>query len=187
MSTSLSNAAPQLNKSMKILLPETNGCTYADYPMTGNKWLTGKDKAPEGGYCFIKTDDQMPGATGFKTGYVWGSGPFGFGYYHLLTKQAHITLYHRINNRKVFTGASKGGGGCGGSICRCFFGSGSSPDPDAIPTRLPDIPADHMEELRRLFHARSVATAANDAQAQADLLAEATTLAQGHYIYNQAF
>ncbi len=150
--------------------------------MTGKKWLTGKDKAPEGGYyCFIKTEDQMPKKPGFKTGYVWGSGPFGFGYYHLLTKTAHVTLYHRINNRKVFTGASSGGGG---GIC-CCLGSPTPEDPDAIPTKLPEIKASDMDDLRLLFHARSVATAANDAQAQADQVAESTATAQAHYGYDQ--
>ena len=94
--------AEKINKSMKILLPETAGCKFADYPMTGSVWKTGKDKAPGGGYCFIRTEDKMPVDEGFKTGYVWGSGPFGYGYYHLLTKAAHITLYNRINNKKVF-------------------------------------------------------------------------------------
>jgi hypothetical protein len=168
--------AEQLNRSMKILLPETSGCTFADYPMTGTKWLTGKDKAPKGGYCYIKTEDKMPTDVGFKTGYVWGTGPFGYGYYHLLTKAAYVTLYNRINNRQVFTGASSGGG------CGCF---GSGPASNAIATALPTVPADDMDDLRVLFHARSVATKPNDAQAQADQLSEATATAQSHYQYDQ--
>jgi hypothetical protein len=166
--------AEQLNKSMKTLLPETSGCTFADYPMTGTQWLTGEDKAPKGGYCFIKTEDKMPTDVGFKTGYVWGTGPFGYGYYHLLTKAAHVTLYHRINGKQVFTGASSGGGwGC--------FGS-SVGDSNAIATALPTVPVDDMDDLRLLFHARSVATKANDTQAQADQLSESQTTAHAHHL-----
>jgi len=117
----------------------------------------------------------MPVEQGFKTGYVWGSGPFGFGYYHLLTKAAHITLYQRIHNRRVFTGADTG------VVCGCF----GSPDPNAIPTELPSIPADDLDDLRMLFHARSVASAPNDAKAQNDQMAESQTTAKAFYTYDQ--
>jgi hypothetical protein len=168
----------QINRSMKTLLPETSGCTFADYPMNhGKKWLSGKDKAPKGGFCFIKTEDKMPTDKGVKTGYVWGTGPFGYGYYHLRTKAAHITLYQRIHNKKVFTGASSTGVCCG-----CF---GSGDDPNVIPTTLPTIPAGDMDDLRLLFHARSVASEPNDAKAHADQLSESKATAQAHYQYDQ--
>ncbi len=179
MTTYMGKPAKQINQSMKVLLPETNGCSYADFPMTGKKWLSGKDKAPEGGYCFLRTEATMPKDPGFKQGYVWGSGPFGFGYYHILTKEAHITLYHRIQNRRVFTGESSSGG-----FCSCCFGS-SPEDPDGIPTSLPEIPADDLDNLRRLFHARSVATKPNDVQAQVDQMQNSTATAQASYTYDQ--
>lgn len=182
MSTSYKGkSAEQINKSMKTLLPETSACNFADYPMTYKKWLTGKDKAPGGKeYCFIRTEDKMPTDIGFKTGYVWGTGPFGYGYYHLLTKAAHGTLYRRINDKKVFTDASQGVGvGCG------CFGSGAAQDVHAMPTTLPTIPAGDLDDLRLLFHARSVSSAPNDAQAQVDQMSEASATAQAHLSYDQ--
>jgi hypothetical protein len=176
-------SAAQINRSMKLLLPETNGCTYADYPLTSQsgKWLAGDDKAPQeggGGYCFLRTGDTMPTGPdgGFKTGYVWGTGPLGYGYYHLLTKAAHATLYFRIHEKKVFTGRRSGAsspkGGLFGSK-KSATSSSSDEDPKnnaILSTTLPTIPAGDLADLRLLFHARSVATKPNDAQAYADQL-----------------
>jgi hypothetical protein len=169
----------EINSNMKKLLPETADNNYADYPMTGGKWLTGKDKAARGGgYCFIRTENMMPKGEG-HSGYVWGSGVFGFGYYHLLTRDAHRTLYHRIESRKVFTGADTGVG------CGCF---GSTPKPDAIPTELPvKLSTGDLDVLRNVFHARSVSSLANDAQARLDQQTDASNTAQATYGYDQNY
>lgn len=162
---------------MKQLIPETSDNNFADYPMTGGAWLTGKDKAPGGGYCFIRTEALMPKGKG-HSGYVWGTGSFGFGYYHLLTKDAHKTIYNRILNGKVFTGASDTG-----VVCGCF---GSALEHDAIPTELPvKLSRDQLDVLRILFHARSLSSKANDMQARQDQEAEMKTVAQAHHTYNQ--
>jgi hypothetical protein len=167
-----------INSNMKKLLPETADNNFADYPLTGGKWLTGKDKAPGGGYCYIRTENEMPKGKG-HSGYVWGTGNFGFGYYHLRTREAQKTLYQRITDQRVYTGASASGVGCG------CFGS-KAPEPDAIPTELPvKLPAEELDILRLLFHARSVCTMANDAQAKLDQEAEAHAVAQGHHQMNQ--
>ena len=163
-----------LNANMKKLLPETADNEYVDYPMMGDRWLTGKDKSPEGGgYCFIRTENKMPNGKG-HLGFVWGPGQFGFGYYHLLTRDAHKTLYHRINNKKVFTGPED-------VTCGCFGGSGS--DPDDIPTALPiKLPTADYDVLRILFHGRSLSSRANDEQARLDQQKEASNWAEGEFM-----
>ena len=173
-----SKPAATVNAFMKEYLPETAGCTYADFPMQHARWLQPKETTttPDGGDmpCFIKTGNELP-AQGSKQGYVWGPGPLGFGYYHLLTKSAHVTLYTRILNRRVFLGPNVGGGGC----CGCF----GEMDPRA---QMPKgVKADDIDDLRRLFHARSVASIPNDGVAAQDALGEARATAQAHYHFDQ--
>lgn len=167
--------AGTINHAMKQYLHETDKCSYADFPMRHARWLTPKEKTPDGQPCFIKTGNELP-AEGIKPGYVWGPGSFGFGYYHLLTKSAHVTLYARINNRRVFVGGNSNKGGC----CGCF---GGETDPRS---KMPSgVSADDIDDLRRLQHARSVATIPNDGQAQADAISQAQSTAQAHYQYDQ--
>jgi len=164
-------SAEHINRVMKIYLPETAGNNYADYPMTGDRWLRSNEKTPKGEPCFISTENKMP-PTGPKNGYVWGPGPNTFGYYHLTTKAAHVSLYNRIVAGKVNTGV--GNDGC----CDCF----GTPDPA---TQMPKIKADDRDTLRLLFHARTAATKANDAQAFKDQHADAKGTAQAFYHYDQ--
>jgi hypothetical protein len=49
MATYRGKPPEHINKVMKILLPETNGCDFADYPMTGGAWLKETDNTPDGG------------------------------------------------------------------------------------------------------------------------------------------
>ena len=153
----------EINSNMKQLLPETADNSFADYPMTGGKWLVGKDKVPGGGensYCFIRTEDKMPKGIG-HSGYVWGVGSYGTGYYHLLTKEGHRNLASRLKTNKVYTGESNFGCGC--------FGQSKSSEDDAIPTELPvKLPAAILKVLLFIFQCRSVSTLANDEQAKKD-------------------
>ena len=175
--------AATLNAAMKLYLPETAGCTYADYPMQHGQWLKPNDKTPphDGQHqqqpCFIKTGNQQPAADGIKTGYVWGPGPAGFGYYHLLTKPAHTILYNRIVNGRVFVGSDAEPGCCG-----CL----GAKDPR---TQLPKhaVKADDVDDLRRLEYARSVATVPNDTVAAQDALAQAQVTAQSAYQFDQNY
>ena len=175
MDTYHGKPAATINAAMKVYLPETAGCTYADYPMRHARWLQPKEKVPDTGQpCFIKTDNAFPGT--IKTAYVWGPGPHGFGYYHLLTKAAHVTLYTRIINRRVFLGPNSSGGGC---CCACL----GETDPQSQMPR--DVKADDIDDLRLMFHARSVAKVPNDGVAAQDALGESKATAQAHYHFDQ--
>lgn len=176
MATYRGKPAGELNRIMKIYIPETDGCSYADFPMHhGPKWLRGNDQTPKGQPCFIRTENFMPpddaGVTGgFKTGYIWGAGPFGYGYYHLTTKNAHNLIYARIVNGKVTVS-----GAGAESWCPCFGGGQVDPR-----TKLPTgLTRDEKDDMRLLFHARSVATQPSDQQALRDQIGEATATAQG--------
>jgi hypothetical protein len=46
---------------------------------------------PDGGPCYIKGPYDGP-----KTDYVFGSGPQGELYYHLMTQQSYVILYERL-------------------------------------------------------------------------------------------
>lgn len=163
-------SAARINEIMKSYIPETSGCHYADYPMNRARWLKGNEKTDKGEPCFIKTDNKLP-SEGMKQGYIWGPGPFTYGYYHLLTKTAYVNIYSRILSNKVATGANEG-------CCGCF----GAPDPAS---KMPPIKADDKDDMRRLFHARAVATKPSDAQAQVDQMAESRTTAQAHYQFDQ--
>ena len=160
-----------INEIMKSYIPETAGCTYADFPMVRDRWFRANEQTDKGEPCFIKTENALP-SEGMKTGYIWGAGPNTWGYYHLLTKNAHKLIYARIINNKVNLGG--GSDGC----CGCF----GTPDPA---TKMPSIKADDKDDMRRLFHGRQVATKPNDAQASKDQIAESTSVAQAHYQYDQ--
>lgn len=175
MATYNGKPAGDINHAMKQYLPETAGCNYADYPMNFPRWLNPKDKAPDGKPCFLQTSNSLP-AEGIKVGYVWGPGNLGFGYYHLLTQHAHKTLFTRISHRRVNIGPDSGGGG---GCCGCF----GEVDPR---TKMPSgVSSDDIDDLRLIFHARSVASVPNDGQARQDALGEAKTTANAHYQFDQ--
>lgn len=171
-------SAEQINQMMKSYLPETSGCHYADYPMTSRgPWKKGNETTSDKGEpCFIKTDNQLP-PEGIKTAYVWGPGPYTFGYYHLTTKNAHVILYSRIVNNRV---QIKGGGDNDCDCCCCYNTSPKDPA-----TQMPPINANDRDILRLLFHARSVSSKPNDAQARADQEAQAKGTARDHYHFDQ--
>ena len=167
--------AGDINHAMKQYLPETNGCTYADYPMEHARWYSPGDITPDGLACFLATDTELPQAQGAKQGYVWGQGPAGFGYYHLMTQAAHQLLYRRITRRRVDTGTPEPFG------CCCFGGEETDPR-QKMPT---GVSRDDIDDLRLLQHARSVASIPNDMQAGKDALAKAQQTAQKHYHIDQ--
>mmetsp|Transcript_127522 Transcript_127522/g.190057 ORF Transcript_127522/g.190057 Transcript_127522/m.190057 type:complete len:186 (+) Transcript_127522:138-695(+) len=171
MSVYLGKPAEKINQAMKTLIPETSACSHADFPMLGDRWLKCNETTPKGEPCFIKTENKLP-AEGFKTAYIWGPGPYSFGYYHLLTKSAHVLIYNRILMNKVHTGADEG-------LCDCCLGSS---DPLS---KLPTIKGDDRDDLRLLFHARSISKTPNDGQAKENQLAESTATANAHYMYDQ--
>ena len=162
--------ASVLNTAMKIYIPETKFNLYSDYPMMNERWYKPDEYVPYGSMkgqpCYIKTEWSMPESTGTKDGYIWGPGDFGWGYYHLTTKSAYKILYTRILNNKVtISGESEG-------FCSCCF---QTPDPRTVMPKPTSgtgsgLTKDDIDNLRVLFHARSVSTKGNDGVAQSDQL-----------------
>jgi hypothetical protein len=94
------------NRIMVKFLPEL-ASEYAKFPMKGDKkWFTpgANQKGLKGEPCFIASTQNA----GFKMDYVWGRGPCGLGYYSLLTKEAQVNLYSRINLEAPGFSCSKG-------------------------------------------------------------------------------
>lgn len=86
------------NKQMVRICPEF-ASDFAKYPMIRNNWLPLKQTVPKSGDpAFVTTRD---GATALKMHYVYGDGPSGKGYYHLLTKESHVILKERIRRTAV--------------------------------------------------------------------------------------
>ncbi|KAL3929392.1 MAG: hypothetical protein SGBAC_012235, partial [Bacillariaceae sp.] len=83
----------EINAVLKKLLPECDS-EYARYPMAYPRWLKLGEKGPKGEPTWIKSEKNV----GIKKDYVYGRGPGGPAYYHLLTTNAYVNLYTRISN-----------------------------------------------------------------------------------------
>lgn len=169
-------SAGTINQAMKQYLPETDGCRYADFPLHRARWLRPDERTPDDATsCFIATGPELPDQ-GVRRGYVWGGrGPAGAGYYHLTTHVAHQLLYRRITRRRVETGTPEPG------FCSCCLGD----DVDPRQKMPKGVKRDDIDDLRLLYHARSVATVPDDIQAGKDALAQAQKTAQNHYHFDQ--
>lgn len=102
----------------------------------------------------------------------WGLGTFG--YYHLFTKLAQEFLYACIFNIKVNVVVSDSDDDC----CASRFGT---PSPRTVAIKLLTIQPVDRNDMRLLFHARSVASKPNDGQARADQLCDATNTSKAYY------
>jgi hypothetical protein len=77
---------------------------YAQYPMQYERWY-GSSELIDGMKVFIMAKKDL----GFKEHYVWCKyGPTEAGYYHILTKTAHVNLYSRFDSMAASC--------CGGKI-----------------------------------------------------------------------
>lgn len=82
-----------MNAKMARVVPEL-ASSYATYPMAHSRWLKSNECGPRGEPCFLKSD----GSREMKMDYAYGKGPYGEGYYHMLTREAYVNLYGRITN-----------------------------------------------------------------------------------------
>ena len=82
----------ELNAIMIKFLPELDS-EYAKYPMKYARWLDLGEKGPKNEPSWMKKEN-----TGIIKNYVFGRGPGGPAYYHLLTQTAYINLVTRISN-----------------------------------------------------------------------------------------
>lgn len=91
--------AAAMNAKMVYFAPEL-ASEYAEYPIHLKCWLKATDTDPKGEPCFIavpapRKDRQL---MKLKPNYVFGPGPRGFGYYHLLTKSSYLALHARMTH-----------------------------------------------------------------------------------------
>lgn len=85
----------EMNAKMARVIPEL-ASSYATYPMAHSRWLKPHESGPKGEPCFLSKP--ADGSREMKMDYVYGKGPHGEGYYHMLTHEAYVNLYSRINN-----------------------------------------------------------------------------------------
>ena len=83
----------EINAKMVRFAPELDS-EYALYPLQRTRWLTVSEKTAKGEPCFVQSGTNK----GVKKDYVFGPGPKGFGYYHLLTRASYLSLYARLTH-----------------------------------------------------------------------------------------
>lgn len=141
-------SAVDMNAKMQ-LVPELRS-EYASYPMERAKWLSAGDKAPDGNRAFIASPKPEKGETKeLKPDYVWGPGTYGFGYYHLLTKESYVILSARLQSEP-----SQG--------CSCF-GSSTKDTPKQ----------EDLNDVYLVMYYRSKSPVPNDRMAKEHCLKEA--------------
>jgi len=89
----------KINASLVKVAPELES-KYAEYPLRRKFWLTAEALVPnedtgksEAAFIPFKKDPNFPAP--LKKDYVYGAGPKGWGYYHLLTRYAYVALHAR--------------------------------------------------------------------------------------------
>lgn len=100
--------AALINELLQAHIPELRISRYGAYPMKQDTWLPINSGTSTGEPAFIPADSQVKYRDDadynkeipIKKDYVFGTGPTGFGYYHLLTRQAYVILNTRIVKAK---------------------------------------------------------------------------------------
>ncbi|GFH44748.1 hypothetical protein CTEN210_01222 [Chaetoceros tenuissimus] len=158
----------EINAAMPKVAPEL-ASKYAAYPMKRQVWLSFNGQIDGNIPAFIphQKDPYYP-TIPLKEDYVWGTGPRGFGYYHILCREAYVILYHRISHMVA-----------PGSCCSCF-----SPPP---PTHAPEQPfsAKELKDVKDVIYARSVSSRPDDFFAVKEAIEAARGVAQAHYHVDQ--
>eukprot|EP01083_Nonionella_stella_P092616 259311_1 len=152
------------NAMMVRIAPELES-KWATYPLQRKFWLDAsatldtEDGSKSPVFISYKKDPNFPTAP-LKADYVWGSGPRGFGYYHLLTRESYITLNARVrNNRPPMQ-------------CCCFGGGGAQA-------------ANDYEYVSEIVYNRSVSSTPDDVLAYKEAINIARGEAQMHYNMSQ--
>ncbi|CAJ1936405.1 unnamed protein product [Cylindrotheca closterium] len=143
----------EINAILKKIMPECDS-EYARYPMAYPRWLKLGEKGPKGEPTWIKSDQNA----GIKKDYVYGRGPGGPAYYHLLTTNAYVNLYTKVSNARP--------GGC------CAFSAEAREK------------VDEWDCANRILHARHVSKIPNDGEAAKAQMASAKDSARVHYDAN---
>lgn len=83
-----------MNTKMAEVAPEL-ASKYARYPMKRDRWLGLDEVDAEGKTIFAAG----PKTEQVKKDYVWGQGPRGHGYYHLLNQHSYRNLHNRLRSQ----------------------------------------------------------------------------------------
>lgn len=131
---------------------------YLLVPFIVQMWVDPRGKTAEGKPLFIKGEGSQEPAR--KDDYVYGPGPLGWGYYHLLTRVSYEILFRRMHSSTPF-------------VCCCFA------------TKEARMQLSDHEDVRLIMYNRSVASIPDDKQAAKDAIAIATGTAKAVYNYTQ--
>lgn len=157
----MSPTADELNAKMVALCPELSS-RFATYPLKGKEWLSPKAQVNQKHYAFtISPKNQGP-----RPHYVYGKGPYGPGYYHLLTRQAYTALYQRLTQELRPTTKT----------CSCLCSTAE--DRKAY---------EDWDDVKSICYNRSVATIPDDEQARKDAMEVARGVAISHYHEQEDF
>ena len=149
------------NEVMRRIAPELNS-QYASYPLKRNLWLDSYAQAPGGQPAFIPHPKSTTSVSEpLKDDYVFGGGPQGWGYYHLLTRDAYKTLNVRLRSNAPV------------NCCLCF-----SSETDKEYYR-------DYSEVASIVYNRSIASRPDDALAAREAINIARGVAQSSYHTDQ--
>jgi hypothetical protein len=138
----------QLNAIMAKHAPEL-ASEYAQFPLRCDRWLKCNEKGPKGDKMYLKVSNE-----GVKMDYVYGTGPYGHGYYSLLCRSSYESLYARVLNEMPF--------GC------CLVNAAARKE------------YDEWDDVKRIVHARSVSSVPDDRIAFGDALAASRQFANDY-------
>eukprot|EP00558_Chaetoceros_sp_UNC1202_P005986 CAMPEP_0197233170 /NCGR_PEP_ID=MMETSP1429-20130617/1317_1 /TAXON_ID=49237 /ORGANISM="Chaetoceros sp., Strain UNC1202" /LENGTH=172 /DNA_ID=CAMNT_0042691381 /DNA_START=19 /DNA_END=537 /DNA_ORIENTATION=- len=87
----------KINQGMGRIARELRS-NYATFPLKRKAWLDPNAQIDTGAPAFIPhaKDSNKNVTPTFKDDYVWTPGSCGFGYYHLLTRDAYVGLHVRL-------------------------------------------------------------------------------------------
>ncbi len=150
------------NERMQRVAPELKS-KWAKYPLKGSSWLSPDASIDHGDGTKSTAFIPHPKDPGYalpprKEDYVWGTGPKGFGYYHLLTRDSYVILNNRVRlNRPP-------------PAC-CYLGDAQANE--------------DFDVVSEILWNRSLASAPDDVLAVSDALKHARGEAQSHYHMDQ--
>eukprot|EP01083_Nonionella_stella_P193289 714046_1 len=134
----------ETNERMVRVAPELNS-KWATYPLKRFTWInpseqsTGVSGDHQPPFIPREKDPNFPDVA-MKKDYVWGPGTRGYGYYHLLTREAYVALSQRVRGNRPNQ-----------HCCSCCFGSSNS-----------NFSCEDYDIVSNILHNRSIAAIPDD-------------------------
>ncbi len=165
----------ETNAAMKRVAPELSS-KFAIYPLQRKFWLSPEAKSGPNNDQSITAfiahprNDKGTPSPSLKEDYVWGPGSFGFGYYHLLTRDSYKILHARMREEY------------GGDICCCY-----GPVHSTASTGVLKPTGKDYDTVKNIMYNRSICSRPDDYLAQKEAIDAARGIAQQHYHQDQNF